>query len=116
MEDILVNRLHAAGKIKKKHEDKDFFTRMIHVNKEFHGASVLMHKLGILPEVSGSEAGEGGEGKEEKEREEEEEEGGRIWIYFSSEFIKFSLDLGYFIHNSLRQQPISITGLPGACS
>ncbi len=42
--DVLVEKLYAAGKIKEKHSDKDFFTRLIHVHKEFPGVSVLLHK------------------------------------------------------------------------
>ncbi len=43
VEDI-ANKLVAAGKIKNKHSDKDLWTRMIHLNKEFPGVSILHHK------------------------------------------------------------------------
>lgn len=33
----LVEELYAAGKIKNKHEDKDLFTRMIHIDQEYPG-------------------------------------------------------------------------------
>jgi len=46
----LADKLYAAGKIKCKHEDKDFFKRMTFLEKEFHGASIVLHKKGILPE------------------------------------------------------------------
>ena len=33
----LIEKLYKAGKIKNKHEDKDFFHRLIHINKEYPG-------------------------------------------------------------------------------
>ena len=45
----LANRLHDAGKIKCKHDDKDLFSRMILIEEEFPGASIILHKSGILP-------------------------------------------------------------------
>ena len=48
--DDLADRLFDAGKIDNKHEDKAFFQRMIHLEKEFPGASLLLHKKGVLPE------------------------------------------------------------------
>uniref|UniRef100_H2ZMW8 Phytanoyl-CoA dioxygenase n=1 Tax=Ciona savignyi TaxID=51511 RepID=H2ZMW8_CIOSA len=47
--DDLANKLCNAGKIKNKHEDKDFFTRLYHLEKEFKGTAILLHKQGILP-------------------------------------------------------------------
>uniref|UniRef100_H2XTA6 Phytanoyl-CoA dioxygenase n=1 Tax=Ciona intestinalis TaxID=7719 RepID=H2XTA6_CIOIN len=46
--DDLVNDLYDNGKIKDKHSDKDFFTRLTHIEKQFKGAGVLMHKRGVL--------------------------------------------------------------------
>ncbi|XP_078484500.1 uncharacterized protein LOC144744222 [Ciona intestinalis] len=46
--DGLANDLYDAGKIKDKHSDKDFFTRLTHIEKQFKGAGVLMHKRGVL--------------------------------------------------------------------
>ena len=48
--DELADRLFGAGKITNKHQDKGFFQRMIHLEKEFPGAAVLLHKTGILPD------------------------------------------------------------------
>ncbi|XP_078491713.1 uncharacterized protein LOC144742356 [Ciona intestinalis] len=48
--DKLAKKLYDAGKIKNMHEDKDFFTRLAHLEKEFKGIAVLLHKQGILPE------------------------------------------------------------------
>ena len=42
--DNLAHKLYDAGKIKNLHKDKDFFTRTIHLNKEFPGVSVVHHK------------------------------------------------------------------------
>ena len=42
--DVLAQKLYDAGKIKNLHKDKDFFTRTIHLNKEFPGVSVVHHK------------------------------------------------------------------------
>ncbi|XP_078484605.1 uncharacterized protein LOC100178123 [Ciona intestinalis] len=46
--DELVNKLYDAGKIKDKHADKDFFTRLSYIEKQFKGTSVILHKRGIL--------------------------------------------------------------------
>ena len=46
--DDLVEELFAAGKIKEKHADKNFFSRLTHVNKEFPGVSILLHKKNKL--------------------------------------------------------------------
>ena len=43
--DIMVEKLFAAGKIRNRHADKDFFTRLVHVHEEFPGVSILMHKV-----------------------------------------------------------------------
>ena len=67
----LVEKLYKAGKIKEKHQDQDFFHRLIHVDKEFPGrdapqfsnrqelkepavvgASVLLHKKGVMGPVT----------------------------------------------------------------
>lgn len=47
--DELVNKLFAAGKIQRKHEDKGFFRRMTFIEEEFPDASVLLYKTRILP-------------------------------------------------------------------
>ena len=47
--DDLANRLYAAGKITNKHESESFYTRLIHIEKQFPNASVILHKLGQLP-------------------------------------------------------------------
>uniref|UniRef100_H2XN36 Uncharacterized protein n=1 Tax=Ciona intestinalis TaxID=7719 RepID=H2XN36_CIOIN len=47
--DKLAKKLYDAGKIKNMHEDKDFFTRLTHLEKEFKGIAILLHKQGILP-------------------------------------------------------------------
>ena len=39
--DELIQSLYKAGKIKNKHEDKDGFSRLIHVDKEYPGAQFL---------------------------------------------------------------------------
>ena len=46
----LADRLYAAGKIQNKHEDKGFFQRITHIEHEFPGAAILLHKSGILPD------------------------------------------------------------------
>lgn len=45
----IIEDLFNAGKISSRYEDESFYTRMIKVNKEFPGASVLFHKRGVLP-------------------------------------------------------------------
>nr|KAG5698092.1 hypothetical protein BaRGS_031782 [Batillaria attramentaria] len=47
--DIVAQRLYKAGKITDLHEDADLFTRLTLLEEQFPGASVLVHKLGILP-------------------------------------------------------------------
>ena len=47
--DGLAGRLFDAGLIKSKHEDKDFYSRLAFIEKEFKGAAVLLHKRGELP-------------------------------------------------------------------
>jgi hypothetical protein len=47
--DILANKLYKGGKIKDKCESAGFYQRIILIEKQFKGASVLMHKLGYLP-------------------------------------------------------------------
>jgi ectoine hydroxylase-related dioxygenase (phytanoyl-CoA dioxygenase family) len=46
--DELANRLHAAGKIRDKHEREGFYTRLTRLEQEFPGAAVLIHIGGIL--------------------------------------------------------------------
>ena len=49
--DRVIDRLYDAGKITDKHEDKDFFTRLVHVHKEFPGkgkAVICMSMKAIL--------------------------------------------------------------------
>ena len=40
----LIEGLFKAGKIRNKHEDKDFFTRLIEVNKEYPGTELVLGK------------------------------------------------------------------------
>lgn len=47
----VAQELYQAGKISKLHSQERLFTRMIQINKEFPGASVLLHKKGKLPEA-----------------------------------------------------------------
>ena len=42
--DGIANKLLQAGKIKNLYKDQDLFTRMISLNKEFPGVSVLHHR------------------------------------------------------------------------
>ena len=42
--DTLANKLFEAGKIQNLHQDKDFYTRSIYLNREFPGVSVIHHK------------------------------------------------------------------------
>ena len=57
--DVMVERLFAAGKITRKHADKDFFTRLIHVHEEFPGVSILMHKGPTINDVRTEGRGRG---------------------------------------------------------
>lgn len=45
----IIQQLFEAGKISSLYEEETLFTRMIKVNKEFPGASILFHKKGVLP-------------------------------------------------------------------
>ncbi len=47
--DILANKLHRGGKIQDKCEKAGFYERLILLEKQFKGASVLLHKMGYLP-------------------------------------------------------------------
>nr|CAB3264842.1 phytanoyl-CoA dioxygenase-like [Phallusia mammillata] len=47
--DTVANKLYKAGKIQNKHEDKGFNDRLTHLEKEFKGTAVILHKMGILP-------------------------------------------------------------------
>ena len=47
--DILADKLYKGGKIQDKCEEAGFYERLILLEKQFKGASVLMHKLGYLP-------------------------------------------------------------------
>lgn len=47
--DDIARRLHAAGLIADLCEGAPFETRMIEIEKQFPHASVLLHKMGILP-------------------------------------------------------------------
>nr|XP_039257236.1 uncharacterized protein LOC120333906 [Styela clava] len=49
--DLLADILYKAGKITDRHEDKGFADRLTALNKDFPGASVIMHKLGLLPQA-----------------------------------------------------------------
>ncbi len=46
--DRLAERLYAAGKIRNKHADEGFYTRLTKLEEEFPGAAVLIHIGGIL--------------------------------------------------------------------
>ena len=48
--DNLAEKLLAAGLIKRTYKEKGFFDRLHFIEKEFKGASVLLHKAGVLPE------------------------------------------------------------------
>jgi len=51
--DLLAKKLYAAGKIQDKHEDKGFYERLGHIEKQFPGAPVLIHTMGKLgPELT----------------------------------------------------------------
>jgi len=51
--DKMAEKLYAAGKIADKHEDKGFFERLTAIEKQFTGAAVLIHTLGIMgPELA----------------------------------------------------------------
>ena len=47
--DILANRLYNNGKIKDKCESAGVYERLILLEQQFKGASVLPHKMGYLP-------------------------------------------------------------------
>ncbi|XP_068681653.1 uncharacterized protein [Montipora foliosa] len=49
--DELAEKLLIAGKIKDKHKDASFYERLILLEKQFPGATVLMHKNGVLPKA-----------------------------------------------------------------
>lgn len=46
---MLANKLYDGGKIQDKCQDADFYQRLILLEKQFKGASVLYHKMGYLP-------------------------------------------------------------------
>ena len=46
--DELAEKLYAAGKIRDKHADEGFYTRLTRLQEEFPGAAVLVHIHGIL--------------------------------------------------------------------
>lgn len=48
--DNLAEKLFTAGLIKNKYKEKTFFNRLSFIEKEFKGASVLLHKAGVLPQ------------------------------------------------------------------
>lgn len=51
--DALANRLYASGKIRNRHEDAGFETRLARLEEEYAGAAVLIHIGGILgPELA----------------------------------------------------------------
>ena len=47
--EILADKLYKGGKIKDKCEKAGFYKRLILIEEQFKGASVLWHKLGYLP-------------------------------------------------------------------
>ncbi len=46
--DALAERLYAAGKIRDRHADEGFYTRLTRLEEEFPGAGVLIHIGGVL--------------------------------------------------------------------
>ncbi len=46
--DDLADRLYAAGKVRHKHADADFYTRLTKLEQEYPGAAVLIHIQGLL--------------------------------------------------------------------
>ena len=52
--DELADKLYAAGKVRRKHEDEGFYTRLTALEREFPGSAVLLHTRGILdPALAG---------------------------------------------------------------
>ncbi len=49
--DGLANKLYAGGKVKNTAKDKGFYQRLHELEKQFPGASVLLHKNGVLPKA-----------------------------------------------------------------
>jgi len=47
--DVLANRLYRGGKIKDKCKKAGFYERLTLLEKQFKGAAVLLHKMGLLP-------------------------------------------------------------------
>ena len=46
--DIVANMLHRGGKIQDKCKEAGFYERLILIEKQFKGASVIWHKIGYL--------------------------------------------------------------------
>jgi ectoine hydroxylase-related dioxygenase (phytanoyl-CoA dioxygenase family) len=49
--DMFAERLYAAGRIRSKHEDKDFHHRLAAIEKEHPETSVLIHQYSVLPKA-----------------------------------------------------------------
>jgi len=47
--DHLANQLYNAKLIKNKYDKEGFYTRLTYIEQEYPGASVILHKIGILP-------------------------------------------------------------------
>ena len=47
--EILAEKLHKGGKIKDKCENAGFYERLILIEQQFKGSTVLLHKMGYLP-------------------------------------------------------------------
>ena len=47
--DILADKLYKGGKIKDKCENAGFYERLTLIERQFKGASVILHKMGLLP-------------------------------------------------------------------
>ncbi|XP_050406206.2 uncharacterized protein LOC126821756 isoform X1 [Patella vulgata] len=50
MVDGLANKLYKAGKIKQLYDEYGLFERLTHIEREFPGANILLHKAGQLPQ------------------------------------------------------------------
>lgn len=49
--EVLAAKLYDGGKIKQKYEEYGLFERLTMINREFPGANIMLHKLGVMPQV-----------------------------------------------------------------
>ncbi len=49
--DILVDKLYKGGKITDKHDKASFYERLTLIENQFKGSTVLLHKMGYLPQA-----------------------------------------------------------------